>query len=103
MPRDSKKDAAIGVTAGIGAGVLSSILTHPIDSHVVRSQSGNAPSYSAWKAPFKKEMWHGAGGSALKKGLNYGISMGITFGLASIIRNALDKHNMHKLGFHRAK
>lgn len=101
--RNSKLDAAIGAVSGLGAGMLSSLITHPLDTHIIRTQTkGIKPAYSIWKAPFHKEMWHGAIGSAFKKGINYGISMGMTFGLASLIKNALDKKSsLTKLGFHK--
>lgn len=101
--RNSKRDAAVGAVSGLTAGMLSSLITHPLDTHIIRTQTqGKKLPYSMWKAPFHREMWHGAVGSAFKKGVNYGISMGATFGLASIIKNALDKkNNLTKLGFHK--
>ncbi len=104
--RNPKKDAAIGVIAGLGGGIISSAITHPLDTYTGLKQNPNPAiptDFPVWKAPFKARMWEGILPSAFRKGINYGISMGTMFAISSLIRNALDNRSMKNLGFHKSK
>lgn len=101
--RSTTQAALIGSVAGVAGGIANATLTHPFDTHMTLKQLKKPPNFSLFMAPFHKEMWEGVGSSAFKKGLGFGIGLGTTFAVESVLKKAISDRQLKKLGFHKAQ
>ena len=106
--RGTGQAAAIGAAAGIAGGIANASLTHPFDTFMTGVQTATDakpfnPGYKWYSAPFHKEMWKGVGHSAFKKGLGFGIGLGTTFAVESMLKKMIANKQLKKLGFHKAQ
>lgn len=111
--RSTQENALIGIAAGGVGGVTSAVVTHPWDT-LVRDQQEAARAGKKLKLTVSdyvkafgdKTKWEGVGGSALKKGLGFGVGLGATFAMEAQLKKLLadirSKQELNKLGFHKA-